>query len=115
MLKGNGMLIKSLPRLAVLLLATWAAAPQPAAATAAADAPSTLGTRTYNIRDFGATGDGKTLDTPALQKAIDTCTADHGGTVLVPAGTFHIGTTELKSNITLHLAAGATDSAVKIK
>src|SRR4051812_8859678 len=64
--------------------------------------------RFYNIRDFGAKGDGKTLDTAALQAAIDTCTRDGGGTVLVPAGTFVIGTTELKSNVTLHLAASAT-------
>lgn len=67
-----------------------------------------LGARIYNIRDFGAKGDGKALDTAALQSAIDTCTRDGGGTVLVPAGIFQIGTTELKSNVTLHLAAGAT-------
>ena len=62
----------------------------------------------YNIRDFGAKGDGRTLDTAALQAAIDACTRDGGGTVLVPPGTFVIGTTELKSNVTLHLAASAT-------
>ena len=62
----------------------------------------------YNVRDFGAKGDGTTLDTPALQSAIDACTRDGGGTVLVPAGTFVIGATELKSNVTLHIANGAT-------
>jgi polygalacturonase len=67
-----------------------------------------LGARLYNIRDFGAKGDGKSLDTVALQSAIDACTRDGGGTVLVPAGTFQIGATELKSNVTLHIAAGAT-------
>src|SRR6202035_482469 len=67
-----------------------------------------LGTRVYNIRDFGAKGDGKTLDTAALQAAIDACTRDGGGTVLVPSGTFVVGTTELKSNVILHLAASAT-------
>ena len=67
-----------------------------------------LGARVYNIRDFGAKGDGKTIDTAALQAAIDACARDGGGTVLVPAGTFHIGTTELKSNVTLHIAAGGT-------
>ena len=65
------------------------------------------GARIYNVRDFGARGDGATVDTPALQAAIDACAADGGGTVLVPAGTFVIGTTQLKSNITLHLAASA--------
>jgi len=67
-----------------------------------------LGARVYNIRDFGAKGDGQTVDTAALQAAIDACARDQGGTVLVPAGTFQIGTTELKSNVTLHIAAGAT-------
>lgn len=64
-----------------------------------------LGVKIYDIRDFGAKGDGVTLDTAALQAAIDACHKDQGGTVLVPAGTFVIGTTELKSNVTLHIAA----------
>ena len=63
------------------------------------------GTRVYNILDFGAKGDGKTLDTAALQAAIDQCNKDQGGTVLVPAGVFVIGTVELKSNVTLHVTA----------
>jgi len=67
-----------------------------------------LGTRVYNIRSYGAKGDKTTLDTAALQAAIDACTADGGGTVLVPAGTFVIGTVELKDNVTLHIAAGGT-------
>jgi polygalacturonase len=67
-----------------------------------------LGAHAYNIRDFGAKGDGKAVDTAALQSAIDACTRDGGGTVLVPAGVFQIGTTELKSNVTLHIAAGGT-------
>jgi polygalacturonase len=66
------------------------------------------GTRTYNIRDFGAKGDGSTLDTAAMQAAIDACSRDQGGTVLVPAGVFVIGTVELKSNVTLHLASAST-------
>ncbi|MGC1186725.1 MAG: glycosyl hydrolase family 28 protein, partial [Candidatus Acidiferrales bacterium] len=66
-----------------------------------------LGARVYNIRDFGAKGDGATLDTAAVQAAIDACTRDQGGTVLVPAGVFAIGTVELKSNVTLHLANSA--------
>ncbi|HLK68309.1 MAG TPA: glycosyl hydrolase family 28 protein [Bryobacteraceae bacterium] len=66
------------------------------------------GARVYNIVDFGAKGDGKALDTQALQTAIDACTRDRGGTVLVPAGTFQIGTVELKPNVTLHIAAGGT-------
>ena len=71
--------------------------------TAASD--KNLGAKIYNIRDFGAVGDGETIDTVALQAAIDACYKDLGGTVLVPAGNFVIGTTELKSNVTLHIAA----------
>jgi hypothetical protein len=63
-----------------------------------------LGARTYNVRDFGAKGDGTTLDTAAVQAAIDACNKDQGGTVLVPAGVFLIGTIEMKSNVTLHIA-----------
>ena len=63
------------------------------------------GTRIYNIQDFGAKGDGKTLNTSAIQSAIDACHKDKGGTVLIPAGDFIAGTLELKSNVTLHIAA----------
>ena len=63
------------------------------------------GAQVYNVRDFGATGDGKTLNTKAIQSAIDKCTAEQGGTVLIPAGDFLSGTLELKSNVTLHIAA----------
>ncbi|HTX35661.1 MAG TPA: glycosyl hydrolase family 28 protein [Bryobacteraceae bacterium] len=83
--------------------ATVGAGLLPAAAAPAEG--STAGTRTYNITDFGAKGDGKTLATQALQAAIDACHKDQGGTVLVPAGVFVIGTVEMKSNVTLHIAA----------
>ena len=85
-----------------LLASTGMAAEPPAGST---KRDYDLGTRTYNIRDYGAKGDGKTLDTEALQAAIDACNKDQGGTVLVPAGVFVIGTVELKSNVRLHLAA----------
>ncbi|MBZ5622291.1 MAG: right-handed parallel beta-helix repeat-containing protein [Acidobacteriia bacterium] len=83
-------------------LAAQDAAP---AATANPGAPNAnLGARIYNVRDFGARGDGQTLDTAAVQAAIDACTRDKGGTVVVPAGDFIVGTVELKSNVTLHLS-----------
>lgn len=59
---------------------------------------------TYDIRDFGAVGDGKTDDAAALQKAIDACSQNGGGRVLVPSGrTFLCGPFHLASNIDLHL------------
>ena len=63
------------------------------------------GTGVHNIRSYGAKGDGNTLDTAAVQTAIDACAADRGGIVFVPAGDFIVGTIELKSNVTLLLAA----------
>src|SRR5882724_3803219 len=74
-------------------------------APAPAGTPKDAGARVYNIRDFGAKGDGQALDTAAVQAAIDACNKDQGGTVLVPAGVFVIGTIEMKSNVTLHIVA----------
>jgi polygalacturonase len=62
----------------------------------------------FNVRDFGATGDGQTLDSPAINKAIDACADAGGGTVLVPPGTYLSGSIRLKSNIHFQIDAGAT-------
>lgn len=61
----------------------------------------------YNIEDFGAIADGKTLATDAINKAIDEAHNKGGGTVVVPSGTFHTGSILLKSNVELHLTPGA--------
>ncbi len=61
----------------------------------------------YNVRAFGARGDGKALDTDAINRAMATASAAGGGTVLVPAGTYPCLSLHLKSNIRLHLDAGA--------
>ena len=61
----------------------------------------------YNVRDFGAKGDGKTLDHQAINAAIDTCVAHGGGRVVLPAGTYLCGSIRLKSYVELHLMAGA--------
>jgi Glycosyl hydrolases family 28 len=65
------------------------------------------GAGVYNVRDFGAKGDGQSLDTAAIQAAIDRCAGDGGGTVLLPQGVFLTGAIELKSNVTFHLAASS--------
>ncbi|MGN6368856.1 MAG: glycoside hydrolase family 28 protein [Phycisphaerae bacterium] len=80
----------------------------PARLPFASATPLALGARTYNVRDFGAAGDGKTLDTKHIQAAINQCAQDNGGIVLLPAGKFLVGTLELKTNVTLRLAADAT-------
>lgn len=65
-------------------------------------------TKVFNVRDFGATGDGKTLDTRAIQKALDTCGRAGGGTVQFPAGTYLSQPLTLRSKTTLQIEAGAT-------
>ncbi len=62
----------------------------------------------YNVRDFGATGDGKTPDTAAINKAIEAASATGGGTVRFPAGTYLSFSIRLKSHIALYLDAGCT-------
>lgn len=59
--------------------------------------------REINVRDCGAVGDGATLDTDALQRAISQLHALGGGRVVVPAGRYLTGSLELLSNIDLHL------------
>jgi polygalacturonase len=61
----------------------------------------------YNARDFGAVGDGKTLDTEAVQAAIDACASKGGGTVYFPAGTYLSGTIYLRDHIRLDLDTNA--------
>ena len=57
------------------------------------------------ITDFGAVGDGKTLNTRTIQEAIDAC--PEGGRVVIPAGCFVTGALFLKSDMTLELEDGA--------
>ena len=62
----------------------------------------------FNIKNYGAVGDGVAMETEAVQKAIDACHAAGGGTVWVPAGNFVTGTIHLRSNVTLSLDYGAS-------
>ena len=50
--------------------------------------PFTSQAETFNVKKYGARGNGKKMDSPAIQKAIDACHKAGGGTVLVPAGTY---------------------------
>jgi polygalacturonase len=62
----------------------------------------------YDVRAFGAKGDGKSLDTSAINRAIEAASAAGGGTVNFPAGTYLSVSIRLRSNITLQLNSGAT-------
>jgi len=65
----------------------------------------------FNVRNFGATGDGKTVDTPTINKAIEAVAAAGGGTLIFPAGTYICFTIRLKSNVSLYLSPGCTIEA----
>lgn len=62
----------------------------------------------FNPRKYGAKGDGKTLDSAAINAAIDACTRSGGGVVYLSPGVYRCGTVVLKSNVTLYVEAGAT-------
>ena len=63
---------------------------------------------TFNVRDYGARGDGRAMDSPAIQKAIDACALAGGGMVRLPPGAYLSGPLYLRGNhITFHLEAGA--------
>ena len=62
----------------------------------------------FDVRRFGATGEGSKKDTTAIQRAVDACHDAGGGVVYLPPGTYLSGTIVLKSRVRLHLEAGAT-------
>ena len=64
--------------------------------------------QSFNIVDFGAIADGQTVNTAAIQKALDACSQAGGGIVRVPSGTYLTGSLRLQDNDTLSLEAGAT-------
>src|ERR1041384_1431268 len=62
----------------------------------------------YNVKSFGAKGDGSNLDSKAINKAIETAADAGGGMVYLSAGNYLSGSIHLKSNISLYLDQGAT-------
>ncbi len=71
-------------------------------------AQGTKKTAIFSVREFGARGDGKALDTKAIQKALDKCGKAGGGIVRVPKGDYLIGAVFMKSKTTLRIEEGAT-------
>jgi polygalacturonase len=68
----------------------------------------TIPQRKFSLADFGAVGDGKTLNTDAFRKAVAACRKAGGGEVVVPAGVFVTGPFALADNMALVLSKGAT-------
>jgi polygalacturonase len=62
----------------------------------------------FDVRDYGATGNGKTIDSPAINRAIEAAAAAGGGQVLFPSGVYNTFSIRLKSHVDLYLSQGAT-------
>ena len=84
---------------AVSAIPAFAASKKPAAAPA-------LSPLLFDVRTFGATGDGKTVDSPAINKAIEAAAAAGGGTVFFPGGNYICFSIRLKSHVDLYLSQG---------
>src|SRR5690242_12208809 len=69
----------------------------------------------YNVKDYGARGDGTTLNSKAINAAIAAAAAAGGGTVYFPAGDYLTGSIHLQSNIALYISHGATIIAAPAK
>ncbi len=70
-------------------------------------AGSASNSHVFDVRAYGASGNGDSLDTQALQETINACHAAGGGRVLLPAGTYRSGTLRLRDHVTVHLEQGA--------
>jgi polygalacturonase len=71
-------------------------------------AAAATGPQPYNVREFGAVGDGRHKDTAAIQAAIDACAKAGGGLVNLPPGRYLTGAIELRGHVTFEVASGAT-------
>ena len=105
LIKRNGRMIASVGILLCYCVAAHAEDPANGGATLAT-VPSA--SHVCNVVDFGAVGDGKTMNTAAIRSAIESCAKSGGGRVVIPAGTFLTGPIQLLSDIDLHVAHGAT-------
>src|SRR6202046_4879748 len=73
-----------------------------------ATVPATGAAAVIDVKAYGARGDGASIDTAAINKAIDAATAQGGGTVRFPSGTYASYSIHLQTNVVLYLELGAT-------
>ena len=76
--------------------------------------PGTSTNAIFDVKTYGAKGDGATIDTPAINKTIEAANTAGGGTVRFPAGTYACYSIHLKSNVVLYLEPGATILAASV-
>src|SRR5580700_1768776 len=86
----------------------------PGAQAYAAPMPGAGSNTVFDVRQYGAKGDGSNIDTPAINKAIEAASASGGGTVRFPAGTYACYSIRLKSNVALYLDQGSTILAASV-
>jgi polygalacturonase len=98
---------RELLKLSSMGLAAAVATTVPAAYAATKSSAHSAMPNLFDIRTYGAVGDGKAVDTPAINKAIEAAGAVGGGTVLFPAGTWLCFSIHLKSHVDLYLSQGA--------
>jgi len=98
---------RDLLRLSSMGLAASAVSAIPALAAPKKAAGPPLPPATFDVRAFGAAGDGKTIDSPAINAAIEAAAAAGGGTVVFPAGTYISFSIRLKNNVNLYLTQGS--------
>jgi polygalacturonase len=99
---------RDLLRLSSLGLAASAVSAIPALAAKKKSAAPAAAPLMFDVRTYGATGDGKTVDSPAINAAIEAAAAAGGGTVVFPAGTYMSFSIRLKSKVSLYLTQGCT-------
>jgi polygalacturonase len=102
---------RDLLRLSSMGLAASAVSAIPALAAPKKTAAPALSPVMFDVRAFGATGDGKAVDSPAINAAISAANAAGGGTVVFPAGTYMCFSIRLMSHVDLFLAQGCTIEA----
>src|SRR6185312_4095196 len=99
---------RELLKLSGMGMAAVAAISVPAAYAAPKPSSSRTVANLFDVRTYGAVGDGKTVDSPAVNKAIEAAAAAGGGTVFFPAGNWLCFSIRLKSYVDLYLSQGAT-------